>query len=420
MKTMKTKATAVIIAVLMCAGLTCAAYANGGEPVSDDAAWDIYRIPNDQANIGYDGVDCPQPNGVIWGDGIPADDAAKDIYLINGSEPVGIDGDPPNGIIWDDGSTAAPALDGQQDSASTEPYNPDGDYQADTPDPYAQDIYPDANGKFKSIEWLVANWQAFGYPDYVGGVYSTDGTGGNIKVLLTDDNEATRAQVLASLVDASGVTFGTAKYSYNAMQAVVEEIVADFFKAGDKNVKGIWIGWTSLDGVKMGFGGNGDEFRVIVTINEDAAEEYTGLFGAIYGDMVFVEAVDADAVVWEGGLGGGLDGGTGELVGSLMTGSPIPYPGIANVTPISLPTNNLQLALLIAGLALAVIGVALFVFRARFIPALQTNNGTVVTGDAPLSKEQTVAAIKDSAVTPPEGTFQSIIDKIEKTGKPQK
>lgn len=62
-----------------------------------------------------------------------------------------------------------------------------------------------------------------------------------------------------------------------------------------------------------------------------------------------------------------------------------------------------------------IIGAASIVFinRTRLIPAMQTNTGDIVTRNTPISRKQTVAAIKSSALTPSEDVFSSITDRIE-------
>jgi hypothetical protein len=58
--------------------------------------------------------------------------------------------------------------------------------------------------------------------------------------------------------------------------------------------------------------------------------------------------------------------------------------------------------------------VALYFNRARLIPAMQTNTGSVVTGNVPVNRKQTIAAIKNSALTPPDEVFKSIMERVDK------
>jgi hypothetical protein len=65
---------------------------------------------------------------------------------------------------------------------------------------------------------------------------------------------------------------------------------------------------------------------------------------------------------------------------------------------------------------LILISIASVVFfnRNRLTPAMQTANGNVVTGNAPISTKQTVAAIKNSALTPSDDVFKNIMEKVNK------
>jgi len=59
----------------------------------------------------------------------------------------------------------------------------------------------------------------------------------------------------------------------------------------------------------------------------------------------------------------------------------------------------------------------IFVNRTRFIPALQTNNGNIITRGALISRKQTIAAIKNSAITPSDDVFKSIMEKVDRAQK---
>jgi len=69
------------------------------------------------------------------------------------------------------------------------------------------------------------------------------------------------------------------------------------------------------------------------------------------------------------------------------------------------------------GLFIFAIAAILFVNRTRFIPAMQTANGNVVTGNAPISRKQTISAIKNSTVTPSDNVFNSIMERVDNQKK---
>ncbi|KPU42460.1 hypothetical protein OXPF_42450 [Oxobacter pfennigii] len=233
------------------------------------------------------------------------------------------------------------------------------------------------DGKYSNIVELFEYWEQKGYPDYVGGVVSTDGSMNNLTVLLVNDDGTKEEQIRALLADHSGVSFGTAAYSHNAMKAVSEEITANYMGSGNK-VYSVGIGWTSADGKVTGFGESRKESRVVVSVDESVLTEYKNKFYKLYGDMVVVEAGGAPIL---------LDDSTA--------------------------ANNLWLSpLLISMIVIAGAGI-LFYNRIRLIPAIQTAKGTVVTQSAAVSTKETIAAIKDSEISPSDEVFKSILSKIE-------
>ena len=67
-----------------------------------------------------------------------------------------------------------------------------------------------------------------GYPDYICGVWSTDGGMTCLTVAVTDDKagEKGKQEILSLLADPNTVTFTTQKYSYRELLAVMDDITA--------------------------------------------------------------------------------------------------------------------------------------------------------------------------------------------------
>ena len=142
--------------------------------------------------------------------------------------------------------------------------------------------------QYQDMAELFQYWEEYGYPNYVGGVFSTDQSMRQLTVLLAGDDGTGENQILASLIDASCLSFGTAKYSYNALLAVNDEI--SYTMLTDDNIYGTGVGWSSSrDGVH-GFGESGKEFRVVVSVDESTLAEYNDKLHGLYGDTVVVEA----------------------------------------------------------------------------------------------------------------------------------
>lgn len=136
---------------------------------------------------------------------------------------------------------------------------------------------------------LFQYWEEYGYPDYVGGVYSPGGSMSHLKVLLVEDDGSGEDQIRASLVNTYGLSFGKAKYSYNQLLEVNDEIVSNHMVTGGK-IYSVGVGWTSSGGKVTGFGASGKEFRVVVTVDGSVLTEYKIKFRLLYGNMVEVQA----------------------------------------------------------------------------------------------------------------------------------
>lgn len=248
-----------------------------------------------------------------------------------------------------------------------------------------------ADGRYSNIVELYQYWEVAGYPDDVGGVFSTDGDMDNLTVLLTGDDEAASAQIRAMLSDDSGVTFGTAVYSHNELMAVNNEIVSNYMGSDDK-IYGVGVGWTSAGGVAKGFGESGYESRVVVSVDASVLEKYEGIFRELYGDMVFVEASDALS----------FTGGT-----NASTVLPINKNALSDIVWL--------MPLIISMVIVSGAGM-LLIKRTRHVPVLQTTKGPVVTLSAPVSRAETIKAIKNSEIEPNDVVLQSVLHWLDNNG----
>ena len=191
-----------------------------------------------------------------------------------------------------------------------------------------------------------------GYPDYVGSVYSTDGSMDNLTIQLADDNGTKADEIRSMLADASGVTFGTAEFSYNELLKANNEILEKHM-GKDPNIYSMGLGWGTVDGKTTGFAESKKEARVVLTVDESFAQEYANKFYNIYGDMVVVEA----------------------------GGAVVPQDELATA-----PINSNSWIILITVCFVAIATAVLFSNRRRFVPAMQTNSGTVVVSQANLQR----------------------------------
>ncbi len=233
---------------------------------------------------------------------------------------------------------------------------------------------------YENIVSLYEHWETNGYPDYVGFVYSTDGSENNLTVLLVDDDGTTENQIRSMLISDSGLSFGSAKYSYNELMAIADDISSDYL--GKNNLfYGLGVGWGGVGDGAPGFGESGREARIVVMLDKSILAEYTKLFENLYGDKVVVfesEAFERD-----------------------------------DLSDLADDKNAGLLWLLIPMALLVGVGIV-FAIRTQRAPAMQTVTGSVMTQSAPVSRKQVVEAVNGSNFSPRDEVFDSILRKIDK------
>ena len=249
------------------------------------------------------------------------------------------------------------------------------------PDAPVQDVPADGmglggmiDGKYATIGDLYQAWGGYeGYPDYVCGMWSTDGGMTSMTVAVTDDEagESGRQEILSLLADPNTVTFTTQKYSYRELQKVMDAITAQM--DGDSPI------------VACGVYEMENAVHVTVNKNHQAAEETIARLTAQYGDLVVVEA--------------------GEMIFSVLH-CDTPFEQVA-VDMTAKPTigNYLPLILLLTVLALAALTVA---FKR---PARVTNTGKVITEGKP-TRAQVEAALSEHSETPPDRVEEQLKKKL--------
>lgn len=250
--------------------------------------------------------------------------------------------------------------------------------------PYSATYEPvlDENGLFPSIYYLYEYWDATeSYPEYVAGVSSTDG-GNALTVTLVAGYEDAEDEIRAMLADDTGLTFAYGgSYSEAYLRQVNDEIVQNYISNGNGDVYGCGVGWHTVDGAVVGFGESGTESRVTVDVAEDKVDYYTQLFQELYGDAVYVE------------------GSSGMVYTDYATAS----------TAIGM--NWTQFALILVG-CFIVLGSGYFGFwRPRHRLAYQTAGGNVVTGNAPVTRSETIDAVLQSGIEPEHELFDKIFER---------
>ena len=194
-------------------------------------------------------------------------------------------------------------------------------------------------------------------PDYICGVWSTDGGDTNLTfgIQKTDEGKRGKQEILDMIVDDSTVTFEYQKYSEYYLYQINEEIIPYFQKD---------LGMVSCGVYVM-------ENRVEIEIHKDrkndpATKEMVKEFKEKYGDAVHIEYGD--------------------------------FYVTTTLEEVKTDSNNTTLILAAAAFVLLAITAAFAVWKAR-TAAVQTNAGTVTTSSAGYSAKAVESMVKESAVS---------------------
>lgn len=237
------------------------------------------------------------------------------------------------------------------------------------PDAPVQDVPADSmalggmvDGKYATMGDLYQAWGGYeGYPDYVCGVWSTDGGMSSLTVAVTDDNagEKGKQEILSQLADPNTVTFTTQKYSYRELLAVMDDITAQM--GGGSPI------------VSCGVHDMENKVHVSVLETAENAEKIARELAAKHGDKIAVEL--GSAII--------LDTASRQAAGS-------------------------QVGWVLVAAAVLLLTALPFALK---LPARVTNTGKVVTETKP-TRAQVETAITQHTETPPDRVEAAIKKKL--------
>lgn len=216
------------------------------------------------------------------------------------------------------------------------------------------------DGKYATMGDLYQAWGGYaGYPDYICGVWSTDGGMSNMTVAVTKDEAGERGKekILSLLENPNSVTFTYQSYSYQELQEVNEAIVERMI-AGDQSI------------VACGIYEMENKVHVSVLETAEDAEKTAQKLVKTYGDKVTVEL--------------------GSMLFDTTTMEETYDRGVPGV-------------LLVLAAAVVLIGITVAVK----LPARLTSAGKVIT-EHPMSRRQVEKIIADSCEIPSERVEEQI------------
>ncbi len=236
---------------------------------------------------------------------------------------------------------------------------------------------------------LFQHWCNEGYPDYVTGIWSNDGSSYNLTVGVVEGaaGEAGKQEILDLVENDSSITFTTQTYSYNYLRQVQDELTP-YFKQ------------------ELGMVGTGvSEMENCVDVEfltEKANDETTLNFIAelkkTYGDAIsvsYTEGYSLRLTTEEMGMAPPLAPSTG---------------GNSSFSPL-LAAGLILLPLLVFGLY--------FALRKRFVPVMQTNDVGTVTHTGKISVKEVEKLVKDSSLTMSKEVDERVMKELKKSNTKQ-
>ena len=213
---------------------------------------------------------------------------------------------------------------------------------------------------FPTLIDLFQQWCYTGYPDYVTGVWSTDGSSYNLTVGITNDaaGEAGKQEILNLIEDDASVTFVTQAYSYNYLMVIHEELFP-YFNQEELGMVGSGV-YDMENYVDVEFLAENANDETTLNFIEELKEKY--------GDAISVSYTNGYTLVTDDLQSNTTQTETNELQGNVTIEPIEPLPQTTDGKASSSP-------LLIAGLiGILLLGLGIFfALRKRFRPAKQTN-----------------------------------------------
>lgn len=252
-------------------------------------------------------------------------------------------------------------------------------------------------------------WATNSYPANISFAYNSgregsgDRTGTQWWVIgIVDTDDTSRQEILDLLSANYYVTFIDCTYSYQQREAVYNEIYTN----RDNNVHSVQMSPNSE--------------AILVEVAAGYEEEYTRKYAALYGPLVMVAYASNASPLVPPSIDVDSSMGAASIPEQIITDNTeaVMAPGFPRGTELIPGGNNSAFGYWPWTIALLLlIGAAAVVYfnRTHLIPAQQTSSGHVVTRTTRINRKQTAMAVKNSALTPPDTAFGSIMAKIDVT-----
>ncbi|MBQ3257904.1 MAG: hypothetical protein IJA67_10900 [Oscillospiraceae bacterium] len=236
-----------------------------------------------------------------------------------------------------------------------------------------------AADEYANADALYQAWYG-NLPDYITGVWSTDGSQYNLTFGIREDADvkAVKKEILALVKDDKSVSFAVQKYSYNELKAINDELLAYFpSPENDADYGLVSMGVYDMENmVQVEILEARKDDPVTVAFIKEITEKYGDAVRITYGENYVHTTIGIDSTIPD-------------------KSSPAVWFSIA------------------AAVLLCFMGILVYVKKRQSTLVLQTAGGAAVTASEPLSVKEVETMIRDSGETVPDALTQKIMQKID-------
>lgn len=277
-------------------------------------------------------------------------------------------------------------------------------YHEEEPAPYTPVQRTPGRGEITDI---LSYWEENGYPADVsyafeaGGEVMEDGTVcAWWEIGLVDADEARRQELLDLVSPDCLVEFKACLFTHAEKQAAYDKLTE--LAADDPNI------------LEVIFIRNGD--TVWVSVPEDVVKEYAEYLIRDLGLGAVVSVTDQHSIAsFEGGLQIGVDTAMGlDVAAPGGDNNTITGGGLVPDATVPQAQGSPVFWVCLALAVIAACGLTVLALRRRPARLAVTARGEIHTAGAPLTRAQTEQLVRDSEEAPPEGTFQTIVERGRK------
>ena len=235
---------------------------------------------------------------------------------------------------------------------------------------------------FHTLFDLFQHWCNDGYPDYVTGVWSNDGSSYNLTVGLVDGTagEAGKQEILDLIENDASITFTTQTYSHNYLMRI-QDALFSYFEQTELGMVGTGI-YDTENCVHVDF--------LTDKANDEVSLSFITELQQKYGDAISISYTEGYALTSE----------------EIALANPL-APSTVGKTSFSplLMAGAILIPLLVFG--------TYFALKKRFVPVMQTNAGGAVTHSDKISAKGVEKLVKDSSLTVSKEVDEKVMEKIK-------